>query len=98
VGDSLDGTPNVSPKGSFTVWDDNHLALADRITANHANKRSKWQSGECFVTGPCWRKADLPTVRMNVPCRGAGSTGRRVTGAQSLCWVFELHGLMRLFV
>jgi hypothetical protein len=44
VGDSLDGTPNVSPKGSFTVWDDNHLALADRITANHANKRSKWQS------------------------------------------------------
>jgi uncharacterized protein len=26
---SLDGTPNVSPKGSLTVWDDDHLAFAD---------------------------------------------------------------------
>jgi predicted pyridoxine 5'-phosphate oxidase superfamily flavin-nucleotide-binding protein len=26
---SPDGSPNVSPKGSLTVWDDDHLAFAD---------------------------------------------------------------------
>jgi len=25
---SLDGSPNLSPKGSLTVWDDDHLAFA----------------------------------------------------------------------
>ena len=24
-----DGTPNVSPKGTTTVWDDDHLVFAD---------------------------------------------------------------------
>jgi uncharacterized protein len=26
---SSDGMPNVSPKGSLTVWDDDHLAFAN---------------------------------------------------------------------
>ena len=33
-----DGTPNLSPKGTTTVWDDNHLVFADirspRMIAN----------------------------------------------------------------
>jgi hypothetical protein len=31
--------------------------------------------------GRSWRKADLPTVGMNVLCRGAGSTRRRITAS-----------------
>jgi len=29
-----DGTPNLSPKGTTTAWDDDHLAFAD-ITSSH---------------------------------------------------------------
>jgi predicted pyridoxine 5'-phosphate oxidase superfamily flavin-nucleotide-binding protein len=31
---SRDGVPNVSPKGSLTVWDDDHLAFANVASPN----------------------------------------------------------------
>jgi len=45
-----------------------------------------------------WHKADQPIALADVRFRGAGSTGRRNTGVESLCWCFKLQGLTRPFV
>src|SRR3954466_15712944 len=40
----------------------------------------------------------MPTVLSDVRFQGAGSTGRRNTGVESLCWGFKLQGLTGSFV
>ena len=37
---SEDGSPNLSPKGTTDVWDDQHLFFADRFARLH-----EWASG-----------------------------------------------------
>jgi predicted pyridoxine 5'-phosphate oxidase superfamily flavin-nucleotide-binding protein len=51
-----DGTPNLSPKGTTTVWDDDHLAFADiRSPQTVANLRENpW--AEVNVVDPLIRK------------------------------------------
>jgi predicted pyridoxine 5'-phosphate oxidase superfamily flavin-nucleotide-binding protein len=51
-----DGTPNVSPKGTIAVWDDNHLVFADiRSPGTIANIR-KNAAIEINVVDPFVRK------------------------------------------
>lgn len=51
-----DGTPNVSPKGTIVVWDDNHLVFADiRSPGTIANLR-KNSAIEINVVDPFVRK------------------------------------------
>jgi predicted pyridoxine 5'-phosphate oxidase superfamily flavin-nucleotide-binding protein len=51
-----DGTPNLSPKGTLTVWDDDHLVFADiRSPATLRNLRQN-PSVEINVVDPITRK------------------------------------------
>lgn len=51
-----DGTPNVSPKGTLTVWDDDHLIFADiRSPRSVANLREN-PAVEVNVVDPLLRK------------------------------------------
>jgi uncharacterized protein len=51
-----DGTPNLSPKGTLTVWDDEHLVFADiRSPGTIANLRQN-PSIEVNVVDPMVRK------------------------------------------
>ena len=51
-----DGTPNLSPKGTLTVWDDDHLVFADiRSPATLRNLRTN-PSVELNVVDPIGRK------------------------------------------
>lgn len=51
-----DGTPNVSPKGTLTVWDDDHLIFADiRSPRTVANLRAN-PAIEVNVVDPLVRK------------------------------------------
>ncbi len=36
-----DGTPNLSPKGTTAVWDDDHLVFADVLSGTARSTRSK---------------------------------------------------------
>jgi len=42
--------------------------------------------------------SDMPMDTENVRLLGAGSTGRRNTGVESLCWGFKLQGLAWSFI
>ena len=51
-----DGTPNLSPKGTTAVWDDEHIVFADiRSPATVSNLRRN-PSTEINVVGPMVRK------------------------------------------
>jgi len=51
-----DGTPNLSPKGTIAVWDDNHLVFADiRSPRTVANLRNN-AAVEVNVVDPFARK------------------------------------------
>ena len=51
-----DGTPNLSPKGTLTVWDDDHLVFADiRSPATMRNLRTN-PAVEVNVVDPIARK------------------------------------------
>ena len=53
---SPDGTPNLSPKGTLTVWDDDHLVFADiRSPATLRNLRMN-PAVEINVVDPILRK------------------------------------------
>src|ERR1700739_801430 len=53
-----DGTPNLSPKGTIAVWDDNHLVFVDiRSPGTIANLR-KNTAMEIDVVDPFARKGD----------------------------------------
>jgi len=51
-----DGLPNVSPKGSLTVWDDSHLVFADIESPNTIRNLSANGHVEVNVVDPFTRK------------------------------------------
>jgi len=50
-----DGTPNVSPKGTTTVWDDNHLVFADLASPGTMANLRKNPAVEINVVDPVRR-------------------------------------------
>jgi len=53
---SPEGLPKVSPKGSLTVWDDDHLVFADVESPNTVRNLSKNPHTEVNVVDPFVRK------------------------------------------
>jgi uncharacterized protein len=53
---SPDGTPSVSPKGSLTVWDDDHLMFADVESPHTIRNLGKNPKTEMNVVDPFTRK------------------------------------------
>ncbi|HYM90510.1 MAG TPA: pyridoxamine 5'-phosphate oxidase family protein, partial [bacterium] len=51
-----DGTPNLSPKGTTTVWDDDHLLFADICSPGTLTNLAKNPSIEINVVDPMVRK------------------------------------------
>jgi len=50
-----DGTPNLSPKGTTTVWDDDHLLFADIFVITHPrlrNVQKRWVERGSAQTNP----------------------------------------------
>lgn len=53
---SPEGAPKVSPKGSLTVWDDEHLVFADVDSPNTVRNLEKNPNTEVNVVDPFVRK------------------------------------------
>ncbi len=53
---SPDGSPNLSPKGSLTVWDDTHLMFADIESPHTIRNLSSNPKTEINVVDPFTRK------------------------------------------
>jgi len=53
---SPDNTPNLSPKGTISVWDDEHLVFADIKSPNTIANLEKNPSLEINVVDPITRK------------------------------------------
>lgn len=53
---SRDGTPNLSPKGSLTVWDDHHLVFADIESPHTIQNLATNPKVEVNVVDPFTRK------------------------------------------
>jgi predicted pyridoxine 5'-phosphate oxidase superfamily flavin-nucleotide-binding protein len=51
-----DGSPNVSPKGTITVWDDDHLIFADIASPNTMANLAQNAAVELNVVDPLVRK------------------------------------------
>jgi predicted pyridoxine 5'-phosphate oxidase superfamily flavin-nucleotide-binding protein len=51
-----DGTPNLSPKGTTTVWDEDHLVFADICSPSTVENLSRNPSVEINVVDPISRK------------------------------------------
>jgi len=51
-----DGTPNLSPKGTTTVWDDDHLVFADIYSPNTIANLRRNPAVEINVVDPMLRK------------------------------------------
>src|SRR6478609_9121502 len=51
-----DGSPNVSPKGTITVWDDDHLIFADIASPNTMANLAHNAAVELNVVDPVVRK------------------------------------------
>ena len=51
-----DGTPNVSPKGTIAVWDDEHLVFADIRSPGTIANLKKNPAVELNVVDPFLRK------------------------------------------
>lgn len=53
---SHDNTPNLSPKGTISVWDDEHLVFADIKSPNTMENLEKNTALEINVVNPITRK------------------------------------------
>jgi len=51
-----DGTPNLSPKGTTTVWDDNHLIFADICSPGTVANLTRNPAVEVNVVDPITRR------------------------------------------
>jgi uncharacterized protein len=51
-----DGTPNLSPKGTTTVWDDDHLVFADICSPGTASNLERNPAIEVNVVDPIARR------------------------------------------
>jgi uncharacterized protein len=82
-----DGTPNVSPKGTLTVWDDDHLVFADIHSPGTVTNLRSNPAIEVNVVDPLVRKgyrfSGLATVHVDddVYERGVSLYERRGTQA-----------------
>jgi hypothetical protein len=66
-----DGTPNLSPKGTTTVWDDEHLVFADIHSPNTVNNLLNNPSVEINIVDIFVRKGYRFKGRGNVLSEGA---------------------------
>jgi predicted pyridoxine 5'-phosphate oxidase superfamily flavin-nucleotide-binding protein len=67
-----DGTPNVSPKGTITVWDDDHLLFADIASPNTMANLRHNAAVELNVVDPVVRKGYRFKGRASVVDHGPG--------------------------
>jgi uncharacterized protein len=78
-----DGTPNLSPKGTTAVWDDDHLMFADIRSPQSVHNIEHNPSVEVNVVDPLVRKGyrfkgwGLSIARMRSSSAGARCTGTR---------------------
>jgi len=66
-----DGTPNLSPKGTTTVWDDDHLVFADICSPGTLTNLAKNPSIEINVVDPVVRKGYRFKGSATILTRGA---------------------------
>ena len=77
-----DGTPNLSPKGTTTVWDDDHLVFAHLYSPNTVANLRHNPAIEINVVDPVVRKGyrfkgTAEVVTEGALWRGCGCPGRR---------------------
>jgi predicted pyridoxine 5'-phosphate oxidase superfamily flavin-nucleotide-binding protein len=72
-----DGTPNLSPKGTLAVWDDDHLVFAHLIRRHRRQHRGRKRRVEVNVVDPILRKG----YRFKGPA--TASPGRRMYDKRS---------------
>jgi len=53
---NADGTPNLSPKGTLSTWDDEHLAFADIASPNTSANLERNAAVEVNVVDPLIRR------------------------------------------
>jgi uncharacterized protein len=53
---NADGTPNLSPKGTLAVWDDEHLVFADVASPNTSANLDRNPAVEINVVDPLIRR------------------------------------------
>jgi hypothetical protein len=87
-----DGTPNLSPKGTTAVWDDDHLMFADIRHRNRSRISSRtppsksMSSIRSFAKGIDSRGGELSIAPMTSSNEGAGYTGARESSMKSERW------------
>jgi predicted pyridoxine 5'-phosphate oxidase superfamily flavin-nucleotide-binding protein len=87
-----DGTPNLSPKGTTAVWDDDHLVFADIRSPQSVQNIEHNPSVEINVVDPLVRKVyrfkgrGLSIAPMKSSCAGARYTGTRDSRTKSEPW------------
>lgn len=80
-----DGTPNLSPKGTTTVWDDDHLVFADIRSPQSVQNIEHNPSVEVNVVDPL--------VRKGYRFKGRGSVHRSDQVFQRGCEMYREMGL-----
>jgi predicted pyridoxine 5'-phosphate oxidase superfamily flavin-nucleotide-binding protein len=65
-----DGTPNLSPKGTTTVWDDDHLVFADLCSPGTMSNLRQNPAVELNVVDPVTRLGYRFKGRAEVHCDG----------------------------
>ena len=66
-----DGTPNLSPKGTTTVWDDDHLVFADIVSPGTISNLLQNPAVEVNVVDPITRRGYRFKGRAEVHVDGA---------------------------
>ncbi len=79
-----DGTPNLSPKGTTAVWDDDHLMFADIRSPQSVQNIEHNPSVEVNVVDS--RGGGLSIARMTSSSAGARCTGTRESPVKSERW------------
>ena len=70
-----DGTPNLSPKGTIAVWDDDHLVFADLASPGTTENLRNDPSIEINVVDAFVRKSYRFKGTAGIPTSGAGPAG-----------------------
>ena len=81
-----DGTPNLSPKGTTAVWDDDHLMFADIRTPQSVQNIEQKPAGEVNVVDPL--------VRKGYRFKGRGVVDRSDDVFQRGCQIYRGAGVM----
>ena len=80
-----DGTPNLSPKGTTTVWDDDHLVFADIRSPQSVQNIEHNPSVEVNVVDPLARKG--------YRFKGRGVVHRSDEVFQRVCQIYQDAGV-----